>query len=197
MNQNLRTNKLSGTWPRLPTLQAPQRTKRLRCCVTSPLPKRLMFTPLRFSSGKSTPENCPGATSLAPKWCIPSPSRTAARPFLQTAPRYSPRCTLRLAPHSWCVPLTLLAQKLAELMTKCWAPAPEARPAFQEVMVMIKEIQEELKSVASATEVPKEAGQSLSSRAPPPAAKPAPIIGACRQCMCAFECPLANVVASV
>jgi hypothetical protein len=42
---------------------------------------------------------------------------------------------------------------------------------------MIKEIQEELKSIASAAEVPKEAGQSLSSRAAPPAAKPAPIIG--------------------
>lgn len=67
-------------------------------------------------------------------------------------------------------------KKLAELMTKCWAPAPEARPAFQEVQVLLKEIQEELKSIASATEVPKEAGQSLSSRAAPPPAKPAPII---------------------
>ena len=44
---------------------------------------------------------------------------------------------------------------------------------------MLKEIQEELKSMASAAEVPKEAGQSLTSRAVPPAAKPAPIVGAC------------------
>jgi hypothetical protein len=79
--------------------------------------------------------------------------------------------------------LTLPSQKLAELMTKCWAPTPEARPSFQEVQVMLKEIQEELKSIASATEVPKEAGQSLSSRAAPPPAKPAPIIGARSRCM--------------
>jgi hypothetical protein len=50
---------------------------------------------------------------------------------------------------------------------------------------MMKEIQDELKSIASASEVPKEAGQSLSSRAAPPAAKPAPIIGAPR----AFNSP--------
>jgi hypothetical protein len=42
---------------------------------------------------------------------------------------------------------------------------------------MLKEIQEELKSNSSAAEVPKEAGQSLTSRAAPPAAKPAPIVG--------------------
>lgn len=67
-------------------------------------------------------------------------------------------------------------KKLADLMNKCWAPQPEARPAFSEVQGMLKEIQEELKSIGSASEVPKEAGQSLSSRAAPPAAKPAPII---------------------
>ena len=59
-------------------------------------------------------------------------------------------------------------------MNKCWAPQPEARPAFSEVQGMLKEIQEELKSIGSASEVP----ESLSSRAAPPAAKPAPIIGA-------------------
>ena len=74
--------------------------------------------------------------------------------------------------------LALFPQKLADLMNKCWAPQPEARPAFSEVQGMLKEIQEELKSIGSASEVPKEAGQSLSSRAAPPAAKPAPIIGA-------------------
>jgi hypothetical protein len=73
--------------------------------------------------------------------------------------------------------VTRCPQKLADLMAKCWAPQPEARPSFQEVQVMLLEIQEELKTIASATEVPKEAGQSLSSRAAPPAAKPAPIIG--------------------
>ncbi len=81
-------------------------------------------------------------------------------------------------PHS-----TLPLQRLADLITKCWAPLPEARPSFQEVLVMIKDIQEELKSIASAAEVPKEAGQSLGSRAAPPAAKPAPIIGA----VCSFD----------
>jgi len=71
------------------------------------------------------------------------------------------------------------SQKLTDLITKCWAPLPEARPSFQEVQLMLKEIQEELKSNSSAAEVPKEAGQSLTSRAAPPAAKPAPIVGEC------------------
>jgi hypothetical protein len=43
---------------------------------------------------------------------------------------------------------------------------------------MLKELQDELKTVSSAAEVPKEAGQSLASRAAAPAAKPAPIVGA-------------------
>jgi hypothetical protein len=58
---------------------------------------------------------------------------------------------------------------------------------------MLKEIQDELKSISSAAEVPKEAGQSLASRAAPPAAKPAPIIGACFIFICAFAVVILSV----
>lgn len=76
-----------GMSPPSPTRLALLLIKRLRCCATSPSPKRLTCTLLRFSSGKSIPESCPGATSPVPKWCTQSPSRTAAHPFPQSARR--------------------------------------------------------------------------------------------------------------